>query len=73
MYFLDTNHLDLNFQVPVEGEAEESYFDDEADPMVLSDAPNSASLPSEPNVKTPAEAGSPTSVVGTSPFDVHAA
>ena len=65
--------LDFNFQVPTEGEAEESYFDDEADPMVLSDAPNFVPLPGEPNVKTPAEVDSPTSVAGTSPSDVHAA
>ena len=31
--------LDFNFQVLVEGEAEESDFDDEADPMVHLDAP----------------------------------
>ena len=64
--------LDSNFQVPVEGEAEESDFDDEADPMVLSDAPNSIPLPDEPEIETPAESSSPTSVAGTSPFDVHA-
>ena len=32
--------LDFNFQVPVEGEAEEFDFDDEADLMVNSDAPS---------------------------------
>ena len=37
--------LDFNFQVPTEGEAEESDFDDEADPMVLSDAPQLCSSP----------------------------
>ena len=63
--------LDFNFQVLAEWEAEESDFDDEADPMVLSDAPNSVPLPREPDVETPAEADSPTSVVGTSPSDVH--
>ena len=63
--------LDFNFQVPTEGEAEEFYFDDEADPMVLSNAPNSIPLPSEPNIDTLAEANSPTSVTGTSPFDLH--
>ena len=64
--------LDFNFQVPVEGEAEEYDFDDEAEPMVLSDAPNSVPLPGEPKVETPVEASFPTSVAGTSPFDVHA-
>ena len=39
--------------------------------MAFSDAPSSVPLPSEPDVETPAEAGSPTSVVGTSPSDVH--
>ena len=65
--------LDFNFQVPAEGEAEESDFDDEADLMVLSDAPSSVPLPGGPEVETPAEAGSPTSIAGTSPSDVHAA
>ena len=63
--------FDSNFQVPVEGEAEESGFDDEANPMVLSDAPNSIPLPGEPEIETPAESSSPTLVTGTSPFDVH--
>ena len=68
--------LDFNFQVSVEeggGGAEESDFDDEADLMVLSDAPSSVPLPSEPEVETSAEAGPPTSMAGTSPSDVHAA
>ena len=64
--------MNFNFQVPVEREAEESDFDDEVDLMVLSDAPNSVPLPGGPEVKTPAEAGSPTSVVGTLPSNVHA-
>ena len=65
--------LDFNFQVSVEGEAEESDFDDEVDLMVLSDAPSSVPLPSEPEVETSAEAGPPTSMAGTLPSDVHAA
>ena len=65
--------LDFNFQVPAEGEAEECDFDDEADPMVLSNAPSSIPLPGEPEIENPAEANSPTSVAGTSPSDVHAA
>ena len=65
--------LDFNFQVPVEGEAKESDFDDEADLMVLSDAPSSIPPPGGPKVETPVEVGSPTSVVGTSPSDLHAA
>ena len=64
--------LDFNFQVPIEGEAEESDFDDEADPMVLSYAPSSIPLPGELEIETPTEASSPTSVAGTSPSDVHA-
>ena len=31
--------FDFNFQVPAEGDAEESDSDDEADPVVFSDAP----------------------------------
>ena len=65
--------MDFNFQVPVEGEAEESDFDDKADPMVLSDAPSFVPLPGELEIETPAEVSSPTSVASTSPFDVHAA
>ena len=65
--------LDFNFQFPTEGEAEKSEFDDEADLMVLLDAPSFVPLPGEPEVETPVEVGSPTSVVGTSPSDVHAA
>ena len=63
--------LDFNFQVPTEGEAEESDFDDEADPLVLSDAPSSVPLPSELEIEAPAEASSPTSIAGTSPSDLH--
>ena len=43
--FLD---LDFNFQVLVEGEAEESDSNNEADPVVFSDAPISVPLPCEP-------------------------
>ena len=57
--------LDFNFQVLVEGEEEESDFDDEADLMVLSDTPAFVPLPGEPKVETPTEAG-------TLPSDVHA-
>ena len=64
--------LDFNFQVPVEG-AKESDFDDEPDPMVLSDAPSSVPLLGEPEIETPTKASSSTSVVGTSPSDIHAA
>ena len=64
--------LDFNFQVPVEGEAKESVFDNEADPMVFSDVPNSVPLPSEPEIETSAEVSSSTSVTSTSTFDVHA-
>ena len=37
--------LDINFQVPVEEEAEESGSDDEVNPVVFSDAPSSVPLP----------------------------
>ena len=63
--------LDFNFQVPAKGKAKESDSDDEADPMVFSDAPYSVPLPGEPEIEAPAEADSPTSVVGTSPSDLH--
>ena len=38
---------------------------------MFSDAPSSVPLPSEPEIKAPAEAGSPTSVAGTSPSNLH--
>ena len=63
--------LDFKFQVPAKGEAEESDFDDEADPVVLSDAPSSVPLPDEPKIEAPAEIDSPTSVTRTSPSDLH--
>ena len=63
--------LDFNFQVPAEGEAKESDFDDEADPVMLSDAPNSIPLPGELEIEALAKANSPTSVAGTSPSDLH--
>ena len=63
--------LDFNFQVLAKGEAEESDFDDEADPMVLSDAPNSIPFPGELEIEAPTEASSPSSVVGTSPSNLH--
>ena len=64
-------NLDFNFQVPTEGEAEESHFNDEADLVVLSDAPSSVPLLGEPEIEAPAEASSPSSVAGTSPSDLH--
>ena len=63
--------LDFNFQVPAEGEAEESDFDDEADPVVFSDAPSFVPLHGEPEIEASAEASSPTSVARTSPSDLH--
>ena len=63
--------LDFNFRVPIEGEAEESDSDDEADPVVSLDAPSSAPLPGEPEIEALVEAGSPTSVAGTLPPDLH--
>ena len=63
--------LDFNFQVPAEGEAEESDSNNEADPVVLSDAPIFVSLPGEDEIEAPAEAGSLTSIVGTSLSNLH--
>ena len=63
--------LDFNFQVPIEGEAEESDSDDKVDPVVFSDALNSVPLPGELEIEAPVEVGSPTSVAGTSPSDLH--
>ena len=59
--------LNFNFQVPVEGEAEESDSDNEADPVVFSNAPSSVPLPGEPNIEAPAAVGSPTSAAS----DLH--
>ena len=63
--------LNFNFQVPAEGEAEESDFDDEADPVVFLDAPSSGPLLGELKIEALVEAGSPTSVAGTSPSNLH--
>ena len=63
--------LDFNFQVPTDGEVEESDSNDEADPVAFSDAPSSIPLPSDPEIEAPAEADSPTLVVRTSPSDLH--
>ena len=63
--------MDFNFQVPVEGEAEESDSDDEAELVVFSDAPSFVLLPGEPEIEASAEASFPTSVTGTSPSDLH--
>ena len=52
--------LDFNFQVPIKGEAEESDSDDEADPVVFSNALSFVPLPGELEIEAPAEAGSPT-------------
>ena len=61
--------MDFNFQVPDEEEAEESVSEDEANPGVLSDTPNSAPLPGEAKVLV--EAGSSLSPAGASPSDLH--
>ena len=63
--------LDFNFQVPTEGEAEESDSNDEADPVVFLDVPCSIPFPGEPEIEAPTDACSPTSVIGTSPSDLH--
>ena len=59
--------LDFNFQVPIERGAEKFYSDDEADPMVFSDAPSSVPLLSEPGSEPPVAANSPISVAS----DLH--
>ena len=61
--------LYFNFQVPDEEEEEESVSEDEANPKVFSDTPNSVPLPDEAEVL--AEAGSPPSLAGPSPSDLH--
>ena len=63
--------LDFNFQVSTEGEAKESDSNDEEDPVMFSDASNSVPFPGEPEIEALVEAGSPTSVVETSPSDLH--
>ena len=61
--------LDFNLQVPNEEEAEESIYEDEADPEVFSEAPSSVPYPSE--AETPTEAGSSPSPAGALPSDSH--
>ena len=57
--------LDFNYQVPTEGKAEESDSDNEANPVVFSNALSSVPLPGEPEIKALTAANSPTSVAGT--------
>ena len=61
--------MDFNFQVPDEEEAEESVSEDEADPEVFSDTLRFSPLPGE--VEVPAGAGSPLSLAGASPSNLH--
>ena len=63
--------LDFNFPVPDpdEEEAEESIFEDEANPGVSSDTPSSVPLPGD--VEAFSEAGSPLSPARASPSDLH--
>ena len=61
--------LDFNLQVPDEEESEESVFEDEADPEVFSNTPNSAPLPGEADI--PVEACSSPSPTRASPSDSH--
>ena len=63
--------LDLTFQVPDEREAEESDSDDEAYLVVFSDALRFVPLRVDLEIEAHAAADSPTSVVGTSPFELH--
>ena len=63
--------LDFNFQVNAKGEVEESDSENEADPVVFSDAPSFVPLLGELEIEAPAEDCSPTSVVGTSPSNLH--
>ena len=61
--------LDLNFQVPDEEEEEESVSEDEAEPGMFFNAPNSVPIPGELEISI--EVGSPPSLVGASPSDSH--
>ena len=54
--------LDFNLQVPDEEEAEESVFEDEADPEVFFDTPSLVPLPGEAEI--PTEAGSSPRLLG---------
>ena len=63
--------LDFNFEVNAKGEAEEFDSENEADPVVFSDALSFVPLPGEPEIEAPTEDCSPTSVVGTSPSNLH--
>ena len=60
--------MDFNLQVSDEEEAEESIYDEEVDPKVLSDTPT-VPLPGEAEI--PAEAGSSPSLVGALPSYTH--
>ena len=62
--------MDFDFPVldPNEEEAEESVYEDEADPGVSSDTPSSVPLPGE--VEVLARVGSPLPLAGASPFDL---
>ena len=61
--------LDLNLQVPDEEEAEESVYENEADPEVFSDAPSLVPFTGE--AEAPAEASSSPLPAGALPFDLH--
>ena len=61
--------MDFNLQVLNEKEAEESVFEEEANPKVFSDTPNSVPLPGEAEILV--EAGSAPSPAGASPSNSH--
>ena len=63
--------MDFNFPVPDsdEEDAEESVSEDEVDPEVFFDTPNSVPLPGEAEVSV--EVGSPLLPAGASPFDLR--
>ena len=61
--------LDFNFYVPNDEEEKESVSEDEIDPEVYSNTPNSILLPDEP--KVPSEAGSSLFPTGASPSNLH--
>ena len=65
----DFPRMDFNLQVPDEEEAEESVFEDEADPEVFSEALSSILFPGE--AETPAEASSSPSPIESLPSDSH--
>ena len=59
------------FKFLLRGKAEESNSDDEVDPVEFSDAPSFVPFPGDLEIEALTEVGSPTSVAGTLPSDLH--